>query len=50
MYVKQLENIRCPSPGWDEGVQVLSCGDAIAKVLELEILGIKEKNEHNSNK
>ena len=42
VFTKQLKGIRCPSPGLDEGVQVLSCGDAIAKVLESEI---KEKQK-----
>ncbi|MBF0508624.1 MAG: vitamin B12-dependent ribonucleotide reductase [Deltaproteobacteria bacterium] len=32
--LKQLLNIRCPSPTWNNGQQVLSCSDAIAKVLK----------------
>ncbi len=31
--IKQLSGIRCPSPSWDEGKQVLSCPDGVAKVL-----------------
>ncbi len=31
--IKQLSGIRCPSPSWDEGEQVLSCPDGVAKVL-----------------
>jgi len=31
--IRQLMGIRCPSPVWQNGEQVVSCSDAIAKVL-----------------
>ena len=31
--IKQITGIRCPSSNWQNGSQVLSCPDAIAKVL-----------------
>ena len=31
--IRQLMGIRCPSPVWRNGEQVVSCSDAIAKVL-----------------
>ncbi len=31
--IKQLVGIRCPSPVWGKGEQVVSCADGIAKVL-----------------
>jgi ribonucleoside-diphosphate reductase alpha chain len=35
--IKQLSGIRCPSPFWYNGSQILSCSDAISKALKLYI-------------
>lgn len=35
--VDHLKGIRCASPLWDEGREVMSCADAIASVLEKEL-------------
>lgn len=43
-YIEQLKGIRCTQPIWESGVQILSCADAIAQVLELETSG-KEKEQ-----
>ncbi len=34
VYIKKLTGSRCPAPQWDDGVQHLSCVDAISKVLD----------------
>lgn len=38
-YIKQLKGIRCPAPVTNDGREILSCADAISKVLQLEIKG-----------
>ncbi len=44
--IKQLSGIRCPSPSWDEGNQILSCPDGVAKVLaEAAKVDIKKGEE-----
>jgi ribonucleoside-diphosphate reductase alpha chain len=37
--IKQIRGIRCPSPIWGKGGMVLSCADAIARVLEHHLDG-----------
>ena len=36
VFIKQFKGIKCPSPSLDEGIQILSCADAIATAIELE--------------
>lgn len=33
-YFKMFEDIKCPEPTWDDGIQIKSCPDAIARTLE----------------
>jgi len=35
--VEEIENLICPSPVWEGGKRILSCPDAIAKVLRSEL-------------
>ncbi len=42
--IKQLSGIRCPAPSWEDAKPILSCPDAIAKILA-EALHIKIQSE-----
>ena len=35
-YIKEFKGIKCPGSSWENGKQILSCADAIARVLENE--------------
>lgn len=35
-YVEELKDIKCPNSSWDDGQQILSCADAISKVIDYE--------------
>lgn len=37
--VRELRGIRCPSPAWEKGGPVLSCPDALARVLSCYVPG-----------
>ena len=40
--IDQLKGIRCPSPTWTSGSTIYSCADAIATVLEDDLLEKKQ--------
>jgi ribonucleoside-diphosphate reductase alpha chain len=42
---RQLSGVRCPSPVWKDGEMVLSCADAIARVLKAYIGKIKNRQD-----
>ncbi|MBP8645441.1 MAG: vitamin B12-dependent ribonucleotide reductase [Syntrophobacteraceae bacterium] len=42
--IRQIMGIRCPSPTWQNGEQVVSCSDAIAKVLNHQVQTTVEQN------
>lgn len=43
-YIEELEGLRCPSAVWEDGEQILSCPDAIAKVLDYAV-----RNNHSDS-
>lgn len=42
---KQINAIRCSSPSWIEGGQILSCSDAIAKIIKKNFLNDKKDRD-----
>ena len=38
---QQLRGIRCPSPSWEKGGRIFSCSDAIARVIEKQLVKAK---------
>jgi ribonucleoside-diphosphate reductase alpha chain len=46
--IEHLKGQRCPSPIVTEGVEFLSCADAIAKVMEMIIAETKEVTQDQS--
>lgn len=53
-YIEQLKGISCPSHAWDNGRHVMSCPDAIARILEEfkvepELLGGTKPEQHKTD-
>jgi len=46
--IQQLRGIRCPSPSWEKGGRIFSCSDAIARVIEKQLLNKPAKEEKSA--
>ena len=45
--IKQVKGIRCPSPAWGEGGNILSCPDAVGRALERYVKdGMGYRHQH----
>lgn len=43
--IEQLRGIRCPSPSWEKGGRIFSCSDAIARVVEKQLIKAKSEDK-----
>jgi len=43
--IKKLEGIRCPSPTVYDGVEYLSCADALAKAIKIAVEQFKQEGK-----
>jgi len=43
--IEQLRGIRCPSPSWEKGGRIFSCSDAIARVIEKQLIKVKSEDK-----
>ena len=43
--IEQLRGIRCPSPSWEKGGRIFSCSDAIARVIEKQLIKAKSEDK-----
>lgn len=48
--IEQLKGIRCPSPSWERGGRIFSCSDAIARVIEQQLVKTKKEKKKDQNK